>query len=50
LTFGGERTEHIARSEDGQALVRGTDVIITGLRANTVVVAPSTASVPGGPR
>src|SRR5262245_55009457 len=30
LTFGGERTEHIARSADGAAVPRGAEVTITG--------------------
>lgn len=48
LTFGGERTEHIARTQDGSALNRGTEVIITGLRGDTVVVAPGSSPAPGG--
>lgn len=48
LTFGGERTEHIARSADGRALDRGAEVVITGLRGDSVVVAPPPAV--GGPR
>ena len=39
LTFGGERTEHVARSEDGRALSLGAEVVITGLRGDSVVVA-----------
>ena len=45
LAFAGERTEHIARSADGRALVRGAEVVITGLRGDSVVVAPA-ASAP----
>jgi membrane protein implicated in regulation of membrane protease activity len=41
LTFGGERSEHIARSADGRALFRGAEVVITGLRGDSVVVAPA---------
>ena len=44
LTYGGERSEHIARSEDGRALARGAEVMITGLRGDTVIVAPAAAS------
>ena len=47
LTFGGERTEHIARSEDGRALPLGTDVTITGLRGDTVVVALGSRALGG---
>ncbi len=39
LTFGGERTEHVARSEEGRALPLGAPVVITGLRGDSVVVA-----------
>ena len=48
LTFGGERSEHIARAADGRALVRGTDVVITGLRGDAVVVAPPSPGSRGG--
>ena len=48
LTFGGERTEHIARSIDGRALHRGADVVITSLRGDSVVVAPASRAAPGG--
>lgn len=50
LTYGGERSEHIARSEDGRALPRGSGVVISGLRGDTVIVAPAGASAPGGSR
>lgn len=50
LTFGGERTEQIARSADGRALSRGAEVLITGLRGDSVVVAPLGATAPGGSR
>jgi membrane protein implicated in regulation of membrane protease activity len=50
LTYGGERTEHIARSDDGEAVARGTEVTITALRGETVVVRKAPASVPGGGR
>jgi membrane protein implicated in regulation of membrane protease activity len=48
LTVGGERYEHIARSSDGRALLRGMDVIITGLRGDSVVVAPAASAPKGG--
>jgi membrane protein implicated in regulation of membrane protease activity len=47
LTVGGERTEHIARSADGRAITRGTDVTITAVRGDSIVVAPP-AGAPGG--
>jgi hypothetical protein len=39
ISVSGERTEHVARSKDGQAVPRGSDVIITDLRGDSVVVA-----------
>lgn len=50
LTSGGERSEHIARSADGQALSRGAEVVITHLRGDSVVVAPASSASRGGPR
>jgi membrane protein implicated in regulation of membrane protease activity len=50
LTFGGERTEHIARSADGEAVTRGAEVVITGLRGDAIVVSRAGAAAPGGPR
>jgi len=50
LTFGGERSEHIARSADGRALLRGAEVVITGLRGDSVVVAPADSAAQGGTR
>ncbi len=47
LTFGGERSDHIARSADGQAVPRGAEVVITGLRGDSVVVAPAAPGTPG---
>jgi membrane protein implicated in regulation of membrane protease activity len=44
LSLAGERTEHLARSQDGRALARGVEVVITGLRGESVVVSPA----PGG--
>jgi membrane protein implicated in regulation of membrane protease activity len=38
LTFGGERSTHIARSADGGALGPGTGVIIKGLSGDSVLV------------
>jgi membrane protein implicated in regulation of membrane protease activity len=50
LTVGGERSEHIARSADGHAISRGTAVVITGLRGESLVVAPVSTQAPGGSR
>lgn len=47
LIFGGERSDHIARSADGQAVPRGAEVVITGLRGDSVVVTPVAAQTPG---
>jgi membrane protein implicated in regulation of membrane protease activity len=38
LTFGGQRTEQVARSASGGAVARGTEVLITALRGDSVVV------------
>lgn len=48
LTAGGERSEHIARAAGGAALPRGTEVVITALRGDSVIVSPVSASLPGG--
>jgi membrane protein implicated in regulation of membrane protease activity len=50
LNFGGERSEHIARSADGSALSRGAEVVITGLRGDSVVVVPAGAVSTGESR
>ena len=42
LTVGGERSEHIARAAGSEALPRGAEVVVTGLRGDGVVVAPPT--------
>jgi membrane protein implicated in regulation of membrane protease activity len=47
LTFGGERSEHIARTADGRALPRGTAVVITSIRGDSVVVGPSSEAPTG---
>src|SRR5688572_21549749 len=41
LNLGGERTEHLARSSDGEAVPRGGDVLITALRGDSVIVTPA---------
>jgi membrane protein implicated in regulation of membrane protease activity len=50
LTFGGERTEHVARTADGRPLTRGAEVVITGLRGDGVVVATPESVPRGGSR
>jgi membrane protein implicated in regulation of membrane protease activity len=50
LTLRGERSEHIARAGEGQAVARGTEVVITGLRGESVVVAPASSALQGGAR
>ena len=47
ITLGGERSEHIARSADGHGVPRGSEVVITGLRGDSVIVARP-AGAPGG--
>jgi membrane protein implicated in regulation of membrane protease activity len=50
LAFGGERSDHIARSADGEAVPRGAEVVVTGLRGDSVVVTPAASQKPGGAR
>jgi membrane protein implicated in regulation of membrane protease activity len=50
LNVGGEHTEQIARAADGRALPRGTQVVITGLGGESVVVAPASSQAQGGDR
>jgi membrane protein implicated in regulation of membrane protease activity len=50
LTFGGQRSDHLARSADSQAVARGTEVVITGLRGDSIVVTPVGQQTPGGVR
>jgi membrane protein implicated in regulation of membrane protease activity len=38
LSVSGERSEHVARSKDGRAVARGTQVVITALGGDSVVV------------
>jgi membrane protein implicated in regulation of membrane protease activity len=38
LSIGGERTEHVARSKDGRAVARGTQVVVAALGGDAVVV------------
>jgi hypothetical protein len=48
LSSGGERTEHIARSADGSAVPRGSQVVIRELRGESVIVAPAGLPAAGG--
>jgi membrane protein implicated in regulation of membrane protease activity len=41
LSVDGERTEHVARSKDGRTVMRGTQVVITALGGDAVVVEKS---------
>lgn len=47
VTVGGERTTHIARSEDGKAIPPGTEVVVRAIRGDSVVVAPAAGSGAG---
>lgn len=47
LTMGGQRTEQVARSESGAAVPRGTEVRITALRGDSIIVAPVNAQAGG---
>ena len=48
LSVGGERSEHIARAAGPEALPRGSEVVITGLRGDGLVVAPPSRAATGG--
>jgi membrane protein implicated in regulation of membrane protease activity len=48
VMYGGERTEHIARSEDGRPLARGSVVVIRSLGGDSVVVTPAESEKKGG--
>lgn len=48
LLAGGERSEHIARGAGGVAIPRGADVVVSGLRGDSVIVVPAGSQVPGG--
>ena len=44
----GQSSEHIARAADGQTIPRGTEIVITGVRGDAVIVAPATGAQTGG--
>ncbi len=48
LNVGGERSEHVARSADGGPIQRGAVVVIPGLGADAVLVAPPGGQTTGG--
>lgn len=48
LTVGGERSTHIARPSDGRSIPLGSEVVITGLRGDSVVVERVVSMAPGG--
>lgn len=48
LTIGGERSDHLARGAGGAAVPRGTEVVITALRGDSVIVSPVSTAMPGG--
>lgn len=48
LTYAGERSDHLARSANGQAVQRGAEVVITALRGDGLVVAPTGTPLEGG--
>ena len=50
LSYSGARSEHLARSADGRPLFRGAEVVIIGLRGDSVVVAPAGSTPQGGAR
>lgn len=47
VSTAGERSEHIARAADGEAVPRGTAVVITGVGGDSVVVTRAPARVGG---
>jgi membrane protein implicated in regulation of membrane protease activity len=47
VAAGGERTAHIARSADGAAIAVGTEVVITSLRGQSVVVTRAASPAKG---
>jgi hypothetical protein len=48
LNVGGPRSEHVARGANGVAIARGATVVITGLGADSVIVAPPGGQTTGG--
>jgi membrane protein implicated in regulation of membrane protease activity len=50
VSAGGQSSEHIARSANGQAVARGAEVIVTGVRGDAVLVMPAGSQASGGAR
>jgi membrane protein implicated in regulation of membrane protease activity len=47
MSLAGERSEHLARTANGQSVPRGTEVVITALRGDSVIVAPTASPLDG---
>lgn len=50
VTTGGERSEHLARAAEGVAFGRGTEVVITALRGDALIVTAPGVVRQGGQR
>jgi membrane protein implicated in regulation of membrane protease activity len=48
LSAGGERSDHLARTASGEAVPRGTEVMIMALRGDGLVVTPAASHTDGG--
>jgi membrane protein implicated in regulation of membrane protease activity len=48
LSLAGERSDHLARAANGGAVPRGAEVVVTALRGDGLVVAPTTSHADGG--
>jgi membrane protein implicated in regulation of membrane protease activity len=44
LSLAGERSDHLARTNTGDAVPRGAEVVVTALRGDGVIVKPTTAT------
>lgn len=47
ITIAGERSSHIARPSDGKAIGMGSEVVITALRGDSVIVERAAPAAPG---
>jgi membrane protein implicated in regulation of membrane protease activity len=47
ITIAGERSTHIARPSDGKPIGMGSEVVITGLRGDSVIVERAAPPAPG---
>jgi membrane protein implicated in regulation of membrane protease activity len=50
ITVSGERSSHIARPSDGKPIAMGSEVIVTGIRGDTVIVERAASPAPGAAR